>query len=230
MQMQGVQEKMSVIIWKGESQYDNSPIMLLATGEDNPSSNIKTGAMIQVWILRTDMPPVEAVKKNLDGAVCGECAMRWNNGGGCYVIPFHYSVMWKKAVTTALHITPQKLAALARKKHLPIRMGAYGDPAMVPLWVWEQMGGMPKGSGYTHQWETADPKYATWLMASVETLEKKEEANKLGYRTFRILNKAADLAADEVMCPNYTRGTQCRTCGLCGGLRSKAKNVAIPMH
>ena len=221
---------MSGIIWKGESQYDNSPIMLLATGEDKPSSNIKTGAMIQLWILRTDMPPVEAVKQNLDGAVCGECTMRWNSGGGCYVIPFHYSIMWKKAMTAESWYTPQQLATLSRKKHLPIRMGAYGDPAAVELWVWQQMGVMPKGSGYTHQWETADVGFAELVMASVETLEKKEEANKLGYRTFRILNNAADLAADEVMCPNYTQGTQFRTCGLCGGLRSKAKNVAIPMH
>ena len=221
---------MSGIIWKGESQYDNSPIMLLATGEDKRSNNIKTGAMIQLWILRTDMPPVEAVKQNLDGAVCGECTMRWNSGGGCYVIPFHYSIMWKKAMTSESWYTPQQLATLSRKKHLPIRMGAYGDPAMVPLEVWKQMGVMPKGSGYTHQWETADTGFAELVMASVETLEKKEEANAKGYRTFRILNNAADLAADEVMCPNYTQGIQCRTCGLCGGLRSKAKNVAIPMH
>jgi hypothetical protein len=67
-------------------------------------------------------------------------------------------------------------------------------------------------------------------MASVDTLEKKEEANKLGYRTFRILRKGDIPVRDEVMCPNPKLGTQCRTCGLCGGLRVKAKNVAIPMH
>lgn len=221
---------MSRIVWKGESQFDGAPIMLLVTGEDKPSSNIKTGAVIQTWILRTDMPPVEAVKKGLDTAVCGECPMRWNSGGGCYVIPFHYSVMWKKAVTQELWATPQQIAKISRQKHLPIRMGAYGDPAMVPLEVWKKMGVMPKGSGYTHQWKTADEAYASLVMASVETLEEKEEANAKGYRTFRILSNEAELAADEVMCPNYTQGTQCRTCGLCGGLRSKAKNVAIPMH
>ena len=221
---------MSRIVWTGASELDSAEVMLLATGEDKPSSNIKTGAMIQLWILRTDIPPTQAVKEGLDSSVCGDCAMRWNNAGGCYVIPFHYSVMWKKAVTTALDITPKKLASMARKKHLPIRMGAYGDPAAVPLWVWRQLGTMPKGSGYTHQWETADTGFADLVMASVETLEKKEKANKLGYRTFRILSSAADLATDEVMCPNTTQGTQCRTCGLCGGLRSKAKNVAITMH
>ena len=224
---------MSRIVHRGASQIDGAPVMLLATGiprEDSPTANIKTGQMIQLWILRSDMSPVEAVKKQLDTAVCGDCPMRWNSGGGCYVVPFHYTTMWKRAKKTALDITPKELGALARKEHLPIRMGAYGDPAAVELWVWQQMGVMPKGSGYTHQWETADVGFAELVMASVESLEKKEEANKLGYRTFRILNNAADLAADEVMCPNYTQGTQCRTCGLCGGLRSKAKNVAIPMH
>tara|TARA_R100000049_G_C1949732_1_gene96704 strand:- start:530 stop:1207 length:678 start_codon:yes stop_codon:yes gene_type:complete len=222
----------SYIFWRGPSPYDGAPLIAGVTGVDlsNLSRNRKTGAMAQVWILREDMPPVEAHRQNLDGSTCGDCSLRWNNSGGCYVTVCHMTPMWRKLVNEGVEITPRQLGNKCQKNHVPIRLGAFGDPANVPLQVWEELGVQPKGSGYTHQWEWADVQFAELVMASVETLEKKEEANAKGYRTFRILLKAADVAADEVLCPNYTRGTQCRTCGLCGGLRSKAKNVAIPMH
>ena len=219
------------ILWRGASAFDGKPIMVIATAMYTPSANPKTGWMIQIWILVEGMPPVEAMMQGEDASICGDCNLRRSE---CYVTTLHFTGMWKKAIREGIDISPKKFGSLARKRHLPIRLGAYGDPAMVPLWVWQHLGSMPKGSGYTHQWEWADVQFGELVMASVETLEKKEEANAKGYRTFRILDKddvnEAVLATDEVMCPNYTQGTQCRTCGLCGGLRSKAKNVAIPMH
>ena len=215
------------ILWRGPSAFDGKRIMVIATAMYVPSNNIKTGWMIQIWILVEDMPPVEAMMQGEDASICGDCNLR---RGECYVTTLHFTVMWKKAIREGIDISPEKFGSLARKRHIPIRLGAYGDPAMVPLWVWQNLGTMPKGSGYTHQWEWADVQFAELVMASVDTLEKKEEANELGYRTFRILRKGDTLAKDEVLCPNYTHGTQCRTCGLCAGLRSKAKNIAIPIH
>ena len=215
------------ILWRGPSAFDGKPIMVIATAVYMPSANIKTGWMIQIWILVEGMPPVEAMMQGEDASICGDCNLRRNE---CYVVTLHLTQMWQKALREGIDISPEKFGSLARKRHIPIRLGAYGDPAMVPLWVWQNLGTMPKGSGYTHQWEWADVQFAELVMASVDTLEKKEEANELGYRTFRILRKGDTLAKDEVLCPNYTHGTQCRTCGLCGGLRSKAKNIAIPIH
>jgi len=74
------------------------------------------------------------------------------------------------------------------------------------------------------------PEYAKFSMASVENLKQKADAQAKGYRTYRIVEDVAEIATDEVLCPNTSKGVQCRECGLCGGLRSKAKNIAIVKH
>ena len=222
----------SAVIHEGKSPYDGAEIMVLASGIKVPSTNVKTGWMIQIYILRKDMPPVEAVKQGLDESICGNCSMRWNKGGGCYVIPFHFSRMWNAGLK-APRITPTELAKLADKYNTPIRQGAYGDPAMVPMYVWEELENAvsnKKGSSYTHQWEWVSPEYAMFSMASVENLKQKADAQAKGYRTYRIVDDVAEIATDEVLCPNTSKGVQCRECGLCGGLRSKAKNIAIVKH
>ena len=226
----------SAVIHDGKSPYDSAEIMVLAVCIKESSTNIKTGWMIQIYILRKDVPPVEAVKLGLDESVCGNCSMRWNKGGGCYVIPFHYSRMWKKGLE-APRITPTELAKLADKHNTPIRQGAYGDPAMVPMDVWEELENAvsnKKGSSYTHQWEWVSPEYAKFSMASVENLKQKADAQALGYRTYRMVYDESEIVKDERLCLNSSRGIQCRECGQCGGNRSKAshrqKNIAIVKH
>ena len=222
----------SAVIWEGKSPYNGAEIMALATSIKTPSTNRKTGWMTQIYILTKDMPPVEAVKLEQDDAVCGNCDMRWNKGGGCYVIPFHFSKMWKKGLGSP-RITPTELARLVDKYNTPIRQGAYGDPAMVPMHVWEELENAvknKKGSSYTHQWEWVSPEYAKFSMASVENLKQKADAQAKGYRTYRQVESVSEIDGDEILCANTSRGLQCRDCGLCAGQRIKAKNIAIVKH
>ena len=64
------------IIFKGPSELDGAPIIVIATGFAKGSSNLKTGAMIQTWILRADILPIDAVKSSMDASVCGHCPLR----------------------------------------------------------------------------------------------------------------------------------------------------------
>jgi len=226
----------SAVIWEGKSPYDGAEIMILAVCIKDPSNNRKTGWMIQIYILVKSVSPVEAVKLELDASVCGNCSMRWNKGGGCYVLPIWMTPMWKKGLE-APRITPTELAKLANKYNTPIRQGAWGDPAMVPMDVWEELENAvsnKKGSSYTHQWEWVSPEYAKFSMASVENLKQKADAQAKGYRTFRIVDDESEIVEDERLCLNSSRGIQCRECGECGGNRSKAshrqKNIVIVRH
>ena len=226
----------SAVIWEGKSPYDGAEIMAVAVCIEDPSKNRKTGWMIQIYILVKNVPPVEAVRLELDASVCGNCSMRWNNGGGCYVIPLFITLTWKKA-QDAPRITPTELAKRANKTNTPIRQGAWGDPAFVPMDVWEELENAvsnKKGSSYTHQWESVSPEYAKFSMASVENLKQKADAQALGFRTYRMVDDVSEIQKDERLCLNSSRGIQCRDCGECGGNRSKAshrqKNIVIVRH
>jgi len=226
----------SAVIWEGKSPYDGAEIMVLAVCIKDPSKNRKTGWMIQIYILVKSVSPVEAVRLGLDASVCGNCSMRWNNGGGCYVLPIWITPTWKKGLE-APRITPTELAKLANKYNTPIRQGAWGDPAFVPMDVWEELENAvsnKKGSSYTHQWEWVSPEYAKFSMASVENLKQKADAQAKGYRTYRIVDDESEIVEDERLCLNSSRGIQCRECGECGGNRSKAshrqKNIVIVRH
>ena len=50
--------------------------VIIATGFEDDSSNGKTGAMIQIWILPKDVKPNDAVKTGYDRVICGDCWKR----------------------------------------------------------------------------------------------------------------------------------------------------------
>ena len=66
----------TVEAWRGISPQDGAPIVLLVTGLVRPSQNSKTGPMVQTYILRRDMRPIEAVTSGADAAICGSCPFR----------------------------------------------------------------------------------------------------------------------------------------------------------
>ena len=45
------------VIYRGPSLLDGAPIVVIATVTD---TNSKTGAMVQTYIIRSDMPPTDA--------------------------------------------------------------------------------------------------------------------------------------------------------------------------
>jgi hypothetical protein len=63
-------------IWRGDSLIDASEIMVLVSGFHQRSENAKTLDMMQTWIVRTDISPLEASKLGLDYAICGDCQIR----------------------------------------------------------------------------------------------------------------------------------------------------------
>jgi hypothetical protein len=64
------------IFYRGPSLLTGDPIVGIVTGLDGGSMNAKTGPMVQAWILRPEIAPMEAVRENVDDAICGTCALR----------------------------------------------------------------------------------------------------------------------------------------------------------
>src|SRR4029077_15915935 len=72
-----------VILYRGPSLLDGSPIVCVATGLCRRSKNPKTGKAVQTWVLADDGEnPVQAWQSGGDASVCGDCPHR---GATCYV-------------------------------------------------------------------------------------------------------------------------------------------------
>jgi hypothetical protein len=54
---------------------DGSPIVVIVNKIDG-SDNAKTGAMVQTFIIRSDIAPVAALQSGADYAICGDCEHR----------------------------------------------------------------------------------------------------------------------------------------------------------
>src|ERR1700686_2282782 len=76
-----------VILYEGPSLLDGAPIVAIATGLNSKSTNRKTGAMVQTYILRANVSPTEAVASGGDKSICGDCRYRGTRGKRrtCYV-------------------------------------------------------------------------------------------------------------------------------------------------
>lgn len=200
-----------MILWRGKSRLDSTQeIAAVVTGLVRPSVNVKTGPMPQVWIV-----PIHAGRPaERQTAVCGDCPMI----GACYVQP-----------KTVASVIAAVLRGAYPEAHpfsgLRIRVGAWGDPAAVPLKVWMDLAKNNRLVGYTHQWRKL--RAAPWrrlFMASVETVTGAQRAHRAGWRTYRV-TLADDALPGEIECPNTTQGVQCIDCMLCDGHR-RGGNVA----
>jgi len=80
------------VLYHGASTLDGAPIVAIATLK---TANRKTGDMVQTWIMREDIKPVESIHTGADSSVCGDCPLRGyietrngkttNRMRGCYV-------------------------------------------------------------------------------------------------------------------------------------------------
>jgi len=229
-----------IILYKGPSLIDGGPIVAIANAFRR-SENKKTGTMIQVWIIREDKHPAECILDRSDFSICGDCKHRAKEidgkrakGGSCYVNlmygPFAIYHAYKRGT-----YQPFELPHLRLFKGRHVRLGAYGDPAAVPIEVWEAICSVAAGwTGYTHQWRTCDQSLARFCMASVDTPTEYREAKHMLWRTFRVrLTKTAKLAPNEMVCPASDEAgnkTDCEHCSGCSGTRSNRKDVAIVVH
>jgi hypothetical protein len=219
-----------IILHEGVSALDGvSPVALIVT---RGSKNTKTGDMDQAWIIRTDVHPLVATRKDLDGAICGDCRHRTPGARSCYVVvgfaPAGVYRAYKAGVYRAG--TPDDLSGRF------LRMAAYGDPAAIPLDVWTSVVSKLSGwTGYTHQWKTVDSAYKNFLMASVDTEAEFDEARRAGWRTFRV-RQTPGLLDGEIVCPASAEAghrTTCQRCRLCSGAgvgQGSARSIAIYAH
>mgnify|MGYP006407124213 FL=1 len=207
---------------QGELQDD---IFAAVTGFERKSSNKKTGDMLQMTILSPNVDPLTAKRNGDDGAYCGEGERACPLHDVCYVIEAQMPLqVWRKVKDDKPE--PEKMAS-SRK---PIRLGAYGDPGFLPLELLDSVTEDRGYTGYSHQWRYVSKDYRQYVMASVESEDGRKDAKKKGYRTFRVLTGDEQPVDGEILCPNYTKGTQCAECQLCSGTKSKAKDICIPAH
>jgi hypothetical protein len=123
--------------------------------------------------------------------------------------------------------TPHEAGTLVNK---PIRLGAYGDPGAVPTQVWVELLKAANGrhTAYTHYWRKV-PELMDYVTASIDPddYDGKCEAQALGWHTYSILAEGEQPGANEIMCPEETRGIECANCGICSGQHGQ-KNITIP--
>jgi hypothetical protein len=178
------------IVYEGKSVLNGDPIVGIIV---NKSVNVKTGNMYQLHILRSDIKPLEAIENGSDDAICGGCVHRRSNGGACYVNvgqgPNSVYNKYKRGGYKTVSIKDFKSLFGGKK----IRFGAYGDPLALPLHILVSLKAVVKNNtAYTHQWKNSiedgsSEMVAKFSMASVDNLIEKDEANKAGFRTFRVI-------------------------------------------
>lgn len=220
------------ILWKGQSEFYKSDsvfqsdarldIIAYATGTEASSENSKTGKMQQLFVLPFGSSPITASRDLSDESICGHCPYRPSESGACYVvvsqapITIYLTMLRGRELAVGPGLVDQKV---------PMRLGAYGDPAMLPFDALERIAqSVDLTTGYTHQWRWCDPAYAKYCMASCD-LDEIDEAEALGYRCFVVVPSGTtmDEGLEEsgylVQCKSTKSGKKCEECMLCSGVR-----------
>jgi len=197
--------------------------------------------MIQTWIMRKDIKPTDAAHTGADSSICGDCQHRGivvqingkprNQKRSCYVVIFQAPLNIYNSYRRGIYSDEWNSETFAGLK---IRIGSYGDPAAVPLWVWQRMLALSAGNtGYTHQWRRA-PELAAYCMASCDSADDALHARMLGFRTFRVRRPEEARERSEARCGasnEMGNRTNCASCMACGGTSSKAKaDIVIAVH
>ena len=220
------------IIDRGLSPSDGQPYVVIMTDQ---SSNNKTGNMCQIWILRADIHPVEALQTGADYSICGNCPHRYKLVDGklirsCYVnVGQAPSAVWKsykRGLYKELNAEVNLSVLLNNRK---IRWGAYGDPAIINPDVVKSLNAFAAGhTGYTHQWreDFAQP-FKGIFQASCDGMRDYLEASAHGWKTFAVVPKGKEAFSGK-QCPATVDGSsaQCLTCALCDGAKQDVFVVA----
>ena len=232
------------ILYRGPSLINGAPIVVVALYRAK-GTNAKTGAMVQTYIL-PDSPDhiMDIMRDGRDVAVCGGCPHRYDydaNGTAipgtrtCYVNLGQGVRVVLESVQHDKYLSvtdnAEQISELGRDRM--VRLGTWGDPASVPLYVWTSLLSSSKGhTGYTHQWRSerlAAPMRGL-VMASCETDADVTKANAKGFTgTFHVLPVGAAVA-QAAMCPASAEAGKVATCADCGRCDGKGGNVQIIAH
>jgi hypothetical protein len=241
----------SFVMYEGPSMLDGAPIVVIATCIVRESTNEKTGPMIQTFILRQDIHPLEAIARGADVSICGNCPARgvynpvtqkWEERI-CYVdVAKSVVAVWEAYKRGNIpRVTPERAREILAGR--VVRLGAYGDPSAAPFAVWANaLADVTKGTGYIHQWRNpAFADFKRYCMASCDTAQDFADATAAGWRCFRMRGEFDPLLENEIACPASdeiiaTRPAgwvhpKCFACRACFGTSAKAKvNIAIVAH
>ena len=235
------------VLWKGPSKFDGKPIVAIAIIK---SRNSKTGNMVQTFILRADVNPLDALANGADRSICGDCVHRprvlpidvtrklakVRTVRTCYVnVGQSVMAVWKAYKRGRYPFDPAAAAAACAGRM--VRLGAYGDPAAVHVRTWHALLQRAAGhTGYTHSWRTRAARALKGLvMASADSAAELERARAAGWRTFRVRTATEPLQARELVCPASAENDTGRTCSSCGACNGAARgpaqaSVAIIVH
>jgi hypothetical protein len=222
------------VIYRGPSLLDNNPIVVIAITKK--SSNIKTGNVVQTYILVDNgIDPIANYKSLADSSICGDCPHRRGIGGACYVNIGQGVLQVYKALQKGNYPFDLEKASLLSSNRM-VRLGTYGDPAAVPKYVWNKLLESASGNlGYTHQWKNNKANDIMDIcMASADSESDRELAISRGYRTFRVRLESDTVMKGEFICPaskeaNYKK--TCNDCGACnGGINTRKGSPTIIVH
>lgn len=229
------------ILYEGPSLIDGAPIVAIAVFS---RANRKTGGMLQTYILRADMAPLDAIRSGDDASICGDCPHRGNGKDyatrSCYVNvaqgPLQVFRAYQRGKYPRANATMRRALGAGRM----VRLGTYGDPAAVPASLGLDLVSRAEGhTGYTHQWqalEKAPDAARVWrslVMASADTPAQAAAARAAGWRTFRVRRADEPLMPSEFACPASAEAghkAQCATCKACGGTDGRKGSPAIIAH
>lgn len=221
--------KNGIILWRGLSKIDRQPIVAIATGMVVPSKNAKTGGIIQIFIIRDDINPINAIYSGGDKSICGNCPHRPENNGTCYVNVSKSVYNVYECYNRGNY--PQWNGDLSIFDGKKVRFGAYGDPVLIPVKI---VRGIVKHckrhTGYTHQWHLPiGQPYKGIFMASVDNYLQAVTAVNNGWNYFRVKPLFEDYGNElpEKICYNETLGYTCEKCMQCDG---KHGNIVITAH
>lgn len=228
------------VLFEGNSMLDGAPIVVIAlTGK---STNSKTGALMQTYILRSDIDPLEAIRTGKDVSICGFCGHREDpktkRKRSCYV-NIGQGVMavykaYKKGNYPDIQYDPHTVRNIGTGRK--VRLGTYGDPAAVPAYVWKNLTMFAdSNTGYTHQLNhpslTPDhiQSITSLCMVSADTPADVQQAKARDLRYFRIRLEDEALGEKEFVCPaseEAGKRMQCADCMACSG-SSKGKSSPV---
>jgi len=100
---------------------------------------------------------------------------------------------------------------------MPLRMGTYGDPGMVPASVWKKMAAVASyHTGYTHRTRDVGADLKGVCMASADSLEEAREFRADGWATFRVSTDPSEPRdRGEARCPASVEAGKRVTCETC---------------
>jgi len=228
------------IAYEGPSEIDGAPIVVIINKIDG-SANAKTGAIVQSFIIRSDVNPVQALQNGADASICGQCEhrpllARASGKAPCYVQVAKSVLAVYNAYLRGRYVRADAATIARALAGKIVRIGTYGDGAAAPVKMWTQITRYAAGvRGYTHQWQNAGFDHVSWAplaMASADTLEQAAMANLYGMRVFRV-SVGVDKQPGENICPASAeagRKSTCAKCTLCSGTRIQARDVVIADH